>query len=235
MFSWFVKKNTANYYNNEKNQLLKLVDKNIETFQDIINSHNTKNIKTVTRKFNEAHGNNIEILRRIGALKIQFRKTIGALPIVSTLPNSVKPYITISNNKYRFTNFPKIKQMSKILSNLAAEKGKNVKARTNAAVAEKARTNAAVAEKARTNAVSAEKARMNAAAAEKARTNAVAAVSMNNLKKSSVAELTQSQNFKKELNNSAVINTVRQQLGTNGSGVIPPKNTTKNNNLSGLN
>ena len=96
MFSLFTNKNSASYYNTQKIELLKLVNQNIKTFQNIIDSHSTKNIKTITIKFNKAHQINIDILRRIGELKIQFRKTIGALQIVSTLPNSAKKYITIS-------------------------------------------------------------------------------------------------------------------------------------------
>ena len=244
MFSLFVKKNTANYYNNQKNQLLKLVDQNINTFQNILDSRNTKNIKTVTRKYNQARENNIQILRRIGELKIQFKKTIGALPVVKSIPNSVKTYITISNNKYRFTNSPKVKvfQMSKILTNLKAEKAKNTKVVTNAAAAAKVVTNAAAAKvrdnaaaaKAVSNAAAVAKARDNAAAA-KVVTNAAAAASLINLKKSSASGLAQARNLRTELNN-AVMNTVRQQLGTNGSGVVPPNNnTSKTNNLSGLN
>ena len=233
MFSLFVKKNTANYYNNQKNQLLKLVDQNINTFQNILDSRNTKNIKTVTRKYNQARENNIQILRRIGELKIQFRKTIAALPVVKSIPNSVKTYITISNNKYIFTTVPKIKQMSKILSNLKATK---VKANANAAVAAKVVTNAtaakardaaaaAAAAKVITNATAAKARDADAAAkaiTDKARNNAAAAVSLNNLKKTATSQMAQSKNLRTELSNNAVVNTVRQQLGTNGSGAAPP-------------
>jgi hypothetical protein len=207
MFSLFTNKNSASYYNTQKIELLKLVDQNIKTFQNIIDSHSTKNIKTITIKFNKAHKINIDILRRIGELKIQFRKTIGALPIVSTLPNSAKVYITINNNKYRFTDpNVKVKHMSKILTNLSAENAKNKNAATKKIAAAKVITNAAA------------KKISNNAAAAKVITNTADTKAITN---AATFQLAEAQNLRKELNNVAVTNTVRQQLGTNGGGAPP--------------
>jgi len=222
---WFVKKNTAIYYNNEKKELLRLVNQNIETFESISDSVNTKNIKTITRKYNQASNTNQKIRSRILKLRGEFRKTIIALPVVKTLPNSAKPYIKVSNNKYRFgRNFPKVFQMSKILTNLSLEKAKN-----NAAAATKVINNAAAATKVINNAAAATKAKNNAAAATKAKNNAAAAVINVSAKKNSNTaataiinatkiQLEKSKMLKKELTNAAVNNTVRQQFGTNGSG-----------------
>ena len=210
----FVKKNTANYYNNQKKELLRLVNQNIDTFQTITLSRNTKNIKTITRKYNQASNINQEILSRILKLRVEFKKTIINLPVVSKLPNSVKPYVKVSNNKYRFINFPKVFEMSKILTNLSLEKAMN------AAAAKKINNNAAAA-KAVTNANA--KKISNNAATVKAVTNANAkkisnAASVQAITNAANIQLKKSKMLKTELNNSAVTNTVRQQLGTNGSG-----------------
>lgn len=228
MFSqMFVKKNTANYYNNQKKELLRLVNQNIDTFQNIMASRNTTNIKTITRKYNQASNINQEIRSRILKLRLEFKKTIIALPVVKTLPNSAKPYVKVSNNRYKFMNIPKVFQMSKILTNLSVEKAMN------AAAAKKIKNNAAAA-KAVTNAAAA-KAVTNAAAA-KAVTNASAkknsnATSVQVITNAAKIQLQKSKMLKTELNNAAVTNTVRQQLGTNGSGAVLPNNF----NLSGLN
>jgi hypothetical protein len=211
----FVKKNTANYYNNEKKELLRLVDQNIDTFQNIMASRNTKNIKTITRKYNQASNINKEILSRILKLRVEFKKTIIALPVVKTLPNSAKPYVKVSNNRYRFTNFPKVFQMSKILTNLSVEKAMN------AAAAKKIKNNATAA-KAVTNAAAA-KAVTNAATA-KAVTNANAkkisnTASIQVITNAANVQLKKSKMLKTELNNAAVTNTVIQQLGTSGENV----------------
>ena len=190
---WFVKKNTANYFNNQKKELLRLVNQNIDTFENIMNYSRTKNIKTITRKYNQASNINQEILDRIFSLRTQFKKTIIALPVVKTLPNFARPYIEVSNNKYRFKKTPRVFQMSKILTNLSVEKAKNAAA------------------KALTNAAAKNTAEKNAAAK-----NAVSVQAITNASKN---QLVQAKQLKKELtNNAAVTNTVRQQLGTNGSG-----------------
>ena len=190
---WFVKKNTANYFNNQKKELLRLVNQNIDTFENIMNYSRTKNIKTITRKYNQASNINQEILDRIFSLRTQFKKTIIALPVVKTLPNFARPYIEVSNNKYRFKKTPRVFQMSKILTNLSVEKAKNAAA------------------KALTNAAAKNTVEKNAAAK-----NAVSVQAITNASKN---QLVQAKQLKKELtNNAAVTNTVRQQLGTNGSG-----------------
>lgn len=207
MFSMFTKKKNANYFNTQKTQLLKLVDQNINTFHNIIDSSTTKNIKTITLKFNKAHQINEDILRRIGELKIQFRKIIIALPVVSTLPNSAKVYITINNNKYRFTNGNvKVKHMSKILTNLSAENAKNKNAAAKKIADAKGITNAAA------------KQISNKAAAVKVIKNAADVKVITN---AATFQLAEARNLRTELNNAAVTNTVRQQLGTNGNGAPP--------------
>ena len=213
---WFVKKNTANYFNNQKKELLRLVNQNIDTFENIMNYSRTKNIKTITRKYNQASNINQEILDRIFSLRTQFKKTIIALPVVKTLPNFARPYIEVSNNKYRFKKTPRVFQMSKILTNLSVEKAKNAaaKALTNAAAKNTAAKNTAAknaAAKDLTNAAAKNTVEKNAAAK-----NAVSVQAITNASKN---QLVQAKQLKKELtNNAAVTNTVRQQLGTNGSG-----------------
>ena len=248
MFSWTASKNTANYYKNQKTKLLTLVDSNIEIFESILTSRNATNMKGITRKYNKAHDTNLEILHRITELQIQFKKTIIALPVSKSIPNSVKTYITISNNKYKFIKFPKVKHMFQILTNLkGAKTNSNTINANNARKAKEAKeaNNAFAAKAKEANNLKKAKEANNLKKAKEANNKETKAItnaaSLKSLQSLAEKELSTSKALKTELNNSmkkpnlAVTNTVRSMLGTNGSGAVPPNNTTKHNNLSGLN